>query len=256
MNNMTPEHLFIRAEAGRFPLYRTDVGMTARPEDFPCETAVDDPALGLPADLARELTEWARSIPDGGFTSRPALRKHVKHGLEIAQKVARFLGPRWVVRYWDGQHQDEKFVCWGCDRFHWTADAHGSPPYPLDITVEGEASLDPLRAEGFGYFAPDDPAAGLWLSDDLVAAFKSWARQIDETLEQDLPHQEEDRHAAEWQRLFREGREISKRLAHELGPARTVTYMGLANGGLTTITSETWQGDRQVGRRPQPPSEH
>ncbi|WBO63816.1 hypothetical protein [Streptomyces camelliae] len=246
MTDGNPEHLFIRAGAGRSPLYRTDAGMASRREDFTRETAVDDPAVGLPPDLARELTEWAQSFPDRGSVSRPALRKHVKRGLEIARRVARFLGPRWVVRYWDEQHQDEKFVCWGCDRFHWTADAHTNPPHPLDITVEGEAGMDPLRAEGFGYFAPDDPAAGLHLPDDLVTAFKAWGRQIDETLELDLPYQEEDRYADEWQRLFIEGRDLSERLARELGPARTVTYKGLANGGLATLTSETWQGDQQV----------
>ncbi|WP_225099542.1 hypothetical protein [Streptomyces sp. CoH27] len=213
MTDGNPEHLFIRAGAGR------------------------------------SLTEWAQSFADGGFASRPALRKHVKRGLEIARRAARFLGPRWVVRYWDEQHQDEKFVCWGCDRFHWTADTHANPPHPLDITVEGEAGMDPLRAEASGYFAPDDPAAGLHLPDDLVTAFKAWVRQIDKTLELDLPYQEEDRHDDEWQRLFREGRDLSEQLARELGPARTVTYKGLANGGPATLTSETWQGDRQVKPR-------
>ncbi|MFJ7148946.1 hypothetical protein ACIQVT_12210 [Streptomyces sp. NPDC100445] len=244
-----PEHLFIRAVAGRSPLYRTDAPMGARREDFTLETATDDAVLGLPAALARELTEWAQSFSEGGTASRPALRKHVKRGLDIARRVARSLGPRWVVRYWDEQHQDEKFVCWGCDRLHRTAGTHGNPPHPLDITVEGEARTYPLRAEGFGYFPPDDPAAGLYLPDDLVAAFKTWSRQIDETLELDLTHREEDRYADEWQLLFRTGRHLSERLAHELGPARTVTYKGLANGGLASLTSESWRGDEPVKPR-------
>ncbi|MFF4568739.1 hypothetical protein [Streptomyces sp. NPDC001410] len=71
--------------------------------------------------------------------------KYVRRGREIARRVARFLGPRWVVRYWDEQHQGEKFVCWGCDRLHWIIDAHGDPPHPLDITVEGEWGLQPRR---------------------------------------------------------------------------------------------------------------
>ncbi|MFE3634373.1 hypothetical protein [Streptomyces sp. NPDC059168] len=249
MTEGTPEQLLIRAQFGRSPLYRTTAGMGARTDDFTLITAVDDPATALPTDLARELTEWARSIPEGGFASRPALRRHVKRGVEIARRVARFLGPGWVVRYWDEQHQAEKFVCWGCDRYHWTAEAHGVPPHPLDITVEGEAGMDPLRAEGFGYFAPDDPAAGLYLPDGLVTDFRAWVRRIEETLEKDLPHQEEDRFADAWQGLFREGRHLSERLARELGPARTVTYKGLANGGLAALTTETWRGDRQVRPR-------
>ncbi|WP_033308950.1 hypothetical protein RFN58_25935 [Streptomyces iakyrus] len=48
----------------------------------------------------------------------------------------------------------------------------GPPPrHPLAITVEGQYGLYPLYAEGFGSFAPDDPAAGLRLPDDLASAF-------------------------------------------------------------------------------------
>jgi hypothetical protein len=40
--------------------------------------------------------------------------------------------------------------------------------------------------------------------------------------------------------------DLAKRVAHELGPARTVTYKGLANGGLAALTSITWQGNQQL----------
>jgi hypothetical protein len=49
-----------------------------------------------------------------------------------------------------------------------------------------------------------------------------------------------------WQRLFRDGKELAGRLAHEVGPARRVTYRGLAHGGLAMMTSLTWQGERKV----------
>ncbi|MET9758500.1 hypothetical protein ABZ016_05500 [Streptomyces sp. NPDC006372] len=42
------------------------------------------------------------------------------------------------------------------------------------------------------------------------------------------------------------GRGLSERLAREIGPARTVTYQGVANGGLAAMTSVTWQGDRRL----------
>ncbi|MFF7766574.1 hypothetical protein ACFZC7_08630 [Streptomyces massasporeus] len=38
--------------------------------------------------------------------------------------------------------------------------------------------MHPLRAEGFAGFAPDDPAAGLRLPDDLVGAFRRWAKGV------------------------------------------------------------------------------
>jgi hypothetical protein len=96
-----------------------------------------------------------------------------------------------------------------------------------------------LHAEGFGGFAPDDSAAALHLSDDLVAALYQWKEAIETTLMNDGGEDE-------WQRLFGEGRELSERLAREIGPARRVTYRGIANGGLAAMTSITRQGDRQL----------
>ncbi|GAA4314242.1 hypothetical protein GCM10023086_35440 [Streptomyces venetus] len=239
MTHRDPEHLLVRARGDGSPLYATDAGAYARVEDFTRTLPVADHALGLPDDVVRRLTEWNRARPTDGFEARPALRKHVKQGLEIARLVAKHLGPGWVVRFWDERHQEEKFVCWGCERLHWTVDAHDAPPHPLDITVEGEYGLYPLHAEGFGSLAPDDPAAALHLSDDLVTAFYQWKGAIETTLMNDGDDDE-------WQRLFEEGRDLSERLARELGPARTVTYRGIANGGLAAMTSVTWRGDHQL----------
>ncbi|MEU6182582.1 hypothetical protein [Streptomyces coeruleorubidus] len=197
MSRKEPEHLLLHARGDASPLYTTDVGALARVEDFTRDLRVDDHELRLPDDVARKLSEWNRTRPADGFEARPALRKHVRQGLEIARLVAKHLGPHWVVRFWDERHQDEKFVCWGCDRLHWTVDAHGAPPHPLDITVEGEYGLYPLHAEGFGSFAPDDPAAGLDLSDDLVTALYGWKAAIETTLM-------EDGSDDEWQHLFQE----------------------------------------------------
>ncbi|MGW0867725.1 hypothetical protein [Streptomyces sp. NPDC002611] len=240
MSDKQPDQLLMRARGDASPLCTTDAGPVARAEHFTRTLPVDDDTLGLPDEVARKLTEWNRSRPLDGFTARPALRKHVRQGREIAGLVAKHLGPGWSVRFWDERHRDEKVACWGCDRLHWTVDAHGPPPppHPLAVTVEGEYGLYPLHAEGFGSFAPDDPAAGLRLPHDLVAAFHRWAKEIETTL---MADGDDDA----WQRLFQEGRELSQRLARELGPARTVTYRGIANGGLASLTSVTWQGAQQ-----------
>ncbi|MEU6093247.1 hypothetical protein [Streptomyces sp. NPDC047079] len=137
-------------------------------------------------------------------------------------------------------------VCWGRDRLHWERDSHGAPPHPVDITVEGEFKYGPLRFEGFGDFFPDDPDAALALSDGLVADLYAWAEGIDTTLNLEVRDGEDGKYDAEWDRLFHEGMELAKRVAHELGPSRTVTYKGLANGGLGALTSITWRGDRQL----------
>ncbi|GAA0631816.1 hypothetical protein GCM10009535_04260 [Streptomyces thermocarboxydovorans] len=239
MNRNDPAQLLIRAQGDASPLYATDAGPLPRIEDFTRSLPVTAEELGLPEELAHRLTEWNRARPAGGFEDRARLRKHVKQGLETARAVAQHLGPLWTVRFWDERRQDEKFLCWGCDQFHWTIDAHGTPPHPLDITVEGEYGLYPLHAEGLGSFAPDDPAAGLRLTEDLVSAFYEWKQAIETTLVEDGDDER-------WRELFRRGKELSERLAHELGPARTVTYRGIANGGLAALTSVTWQGDRQL----------
>ncbi|MFI6494538.1 hypothetical protein [Streptomyces sp. NPDC050564] len=213
---------------------------------FTRNVPLDDSGLGLPEDLADALHSWSLSRPSGGSVSRPDVRKRVKLGLVAAQRLARHLGPSWAVRYWDERHSTSNRVCWGCDRLHWKHDSHSTPPHPVHITVEGEYKFGPLRSNGFGDFAPDDPAAALHLPDELVAGLYAWAAGIDNTLNLDVRDREDGKYDAEWQRLFREGMELARRVAHELGPARTVTYKGLAHGGLAALTSVTWQGDREL----------
>lgn len=239
-----PRHLLVRALGAPSPLYGTDAGPLAEVADFTQSVPVD--SLGLPDESARELLSWSQTRPPGGFTARPALRKHVERGLELARAVARHLGPAWVVRYWDERQARAKFVCWGCGRLDWALEEHGEPPHPLHIVVEGEFKWYPLRAEGFGDFAPDGPVGSLRLSEELVADLYAWAKSIDTTVNLDLRDREDGKYDDEWERLFHAGTELARRVAHELGPARKVTYKGLANGGPAAMTSVTWRGDRDV----------
>ncbi|MFJ5675904.1 hypothetical protein [Streptomyces sp. NPDC093097] len=242
-----PHYVLVQARGEPSALYEPEEpGAHEDLGAFTRHLALDDDRLLLPADLADALRSWSLSRPPGGFASRPDLRKHVKQGLAIAQRLARHLGPSWAVRYWDERHRTAKWACWGCDRLLWERDSHGTPPHPVHLTVEGEFTFGPLRSEGFGDFFPDDPAAALPLSDGLVAALSTWAKTIDTTLNLDVRDREAGKYDAEWERLFHEGAELARRVAHELGPARTVTYKGLANGGLAALTSLTWQGDRQL----------
>lgn len=247
MTSEEPRHLLVQARGEPSPLYATDDPWAD--DDlgaFTRSIPLDDDQPPLPPDLAEALRSWSLSRPPGGFSARPDLRKHSKRGLAIAQRLARRLGPSWVVRYWDEGNRTAKWVCWGCDRLHWERDSHSAPPHPVDITVEGEYQFGPLRSDGFGDFFPDDPAAALVLSDGLVADLYAWAKSIDTTLNLYVRDREEAKYKDEWQRQFREGMELARRLAHEVGPDRKVTYKGMANGGLAVLTSITWQGDRQL----------
>lgn len=242
-----PRDLLVQARGESSPLYEPeDPGAYGDLGAFTRNVPLDDYRLVLPAELADALRSWSLSRPPGGFTSRPELRKHVKQGLAAARRLARQLGPSWPVRYWDERHRTAKWVCWSCDRLHWERDSHGTPAYPVDLTVEGEFKFAPLRSDGFGDFFPDDPAAGLDLSEELVADLYAWAKSIDTTLNLYVRDREEGKYEDEWQRQFREGMELARRVAHELGPARKVTYKGLANGGLAAMTSVTWQGDQEI----------
>lgn len=243
-----PRHLLLRTLDGPSPLYEPadPVGSWDDLATFTRNVPLHDSRLDLPADLADVVRSWSLTRPPEGFTARPALRKYVKRGLTAAQRLARHLGPSWTVRYWDEGLGTVKWVCWGCDRLHWERDPHGTPPHPLDITVEGEFGFAPLRSDGFGDFFPDDPAAAMNLSDDLVAALYAWARSIETTLNLYVQDREDGKYDDEWRRLFREGGDMAKQLAHELGPARTVTYKGVANGGLDALTSVSWRGDREL----------
>ncbi|MEU6195072.1 hypothetical protein [Streptomyces sp. NPDC047061] len=251
MTSEAPWNLLVQARGEPSPLYEPEDPESPAAHDalgalgaFTRAIALDDDRLALPADLADELRSWSLSRPPGGFASRPALRKHAARGLETARRLAGRLGPAWSVRYRDERHRTATWLCWGCDRLHGEPDEHGTPPHPLDLTVEAEYRYGPLRADGFGDFFPDDPAAGLALSDDLVAGLYTWARAVDTTLDLYLRDRDEAAYEDDWQRLFHEGAELARRVAHESGPARRVTYRGVAHGGLSTLTSITWQGDR------------
>ncbi|MEU3839315.1 hypothetical protein AB0E88_04715 [Streptomyces sp. NPDC028635] len=222
-----PRHLMVRAHGGPSPLSTADAGAHADPDDFIDEVPLDDPRLNLPHDLTERLSRWDRARPEGGFPDRPALRRHVKQGLEAAQDLARHLGPDWVVRFWDEQHGQAKFVCWGCRQLHWTADAHGTPPHPRHVVVEGEYKWFPLRADGFGDFAPDDPAAALGLSEDLVRELYRWAKDIDSVMETWLRDRDDAAREAAYERLDAEGEQLARRVAGELAPGRTATYGGI-----------------------------
>lgn len=222
-----PRHLLVRARGDDSPLYLADDEGDHDLTRFTRSVPLDDPVFGLTESLAGRLAAWARARPGAG-ASRQSLRRHAKQGLEVAQALARYLGPQWVVRYWDDAYETDKFVCWGCRRLHWSLDEHDAPPYPLHITVEGEYKWHPLRAEGFGDFAPDDPTAGLDLSDELVADLYRWAADFNAGMEQYLRDRDDARDDERRRELDLRGRDLAARVAREAGPARTVTYGGLA----------------------------
>ncbi|MFD8720373.1 hypothetical protein ACFV2H_20820 [Streptomyces sp. NPDC059629] len=247
MTREEPQFLLVRARGGPSPLYEPEVSWAeAHPDAFTRDVPLDDDRPALPGELADALRSWALSRPADNVASRPGLRRHAAQGLALARRLARHLGPSWAVCYWDEGRRTTKWLCWGCDRLHWERDSHGTPPHPVDITVEGEFKYGPLRSDGFGDFLPDDPAAALDLSEGLVADLYAWAKDIDDALNRYVRDREDGRYGAECERLFRTGSALAQRLAHELGPSRTVTYKGLANGGLAAITSVSWRGDRQL----------
>ncbi|MGQ4390366.1 hypothetical protein [Streptomyces sp. SAS_270] len=215
-------------------------------DTFTGHVPLDEPELGLPEDLAETLRSWSLSRPPEGSDSRAELTEHARQGAAVAHRLARHLGPSAAVRYWDEQHSTSYGICWGCDRPHAEGDGHGRPPHPVHIEVDGEYRFGPLRSHGFGDFFPDDPAAALHLSDELNTALYAWAGRINTTLDLLIRDRDEAKYDDEWQRLFREGRDLARLAAHEIGPARTVTYKGLAHGGPTVLTSVTWQGDREL----------
>ncbi|WP_405938911.1 hypothetical protein OG338_21760 [Streptomyces sp. NBC_00726] len=241
-----PRALLVRARGEASPLYTSSEGADADVDSFTRHVPLDDASLLLPADLAEALGFWAASRPPEGSGSRAAVRKHAARGLKVTQGVARHLGPSWAVRYWDEPHGTTKWVCWGCDRLHWERDSHGTPPHPVDISVEGEFKFGPLRSDGFGDFFPDDPAAALALSGALVADLYAWARSIDDGMNAYLQDRDEAGYQDIALRQFREGEDLARRVAHELGDLRKVTYRGMAHGGPATLKSVTWQGDRKA----------
>ncbi|WP_405899960.1 hypothetical protein OG242_23050 [Streptomyces sp. NBC_00727] len=241
-----PHDLLVQARGEASPLYTSPDGAYADLDSFTRNVPLNDDQLILPPGLTEALGSWAVSRPSEGFGSRAAARKHAARGLKVTQGLASHLGPSWAIRYWDEPHGTAKWVCWGCDRLHWERDSHDTPPHPIDIAVEGEFKFGPLRSDGFGDFFPDDPAAALALSEAMVADLYSWARGIDAEMNAYLRDRNEARYQDVAFRQFREGEELARRVAHELGSMRKVTYRGMAHGGPATFTSVTWQGDRKV----------
>ncbi|MEU4347896.1 hypothetical protein [Streptomyces sp. NPDC023838] len=222
-----PRYLMVRARGEVSPLYVAEEEGPAAVSGFTRALALGDPVLGLPEQLAHELASWAQARPTAGFDSHSQLRGQTRQGVEIAQRLAKHLGPGWVLRYWDESHQTAKFVCWGCSRLHWALEEHGNTLHPLHITVQGEYRWYPLRAEGFGDFAPDDPAAGLDLSDELVADLYAWSADFDAGMDLYLRDRDEARDDARRVELELRGQRLTARLADEIGSGRTVTYNGL-----------------------------
>jgi len=216
-----PRHVLVSAVEERGPLLH-DVQA-----DAPAPNLPDAPAPDLPDDLRRRLADWSLARPAGGFASRPELRRHVARGLELARAVARRLGPEWAVRYQDERHRTTKYVCWGCGHLHWTPDAHGIPPHPVDLVVVGEYGAYPLRAEGFGHFSPDDPAAALDLSAALVADLNRWAADVKAAMDTWVHDRDSARLHDTYARLRDEGELLTARVARELPPGRSVTFEGV-----------------------------
>jgi hypothetical protein len=221
-------HLLIRAQPGASALYTRDEAGRDDVGAFTRSLPADDPFLGLSDGLAGEVEVWFRARPQGGSVPGPEQRRHARDGLAVAQSLAAHLGSQWMVRYWDEAHGTVKVVCWGCRRLHWILDEHGTPPHPVRITVEAEFKWYPLRAEGFGDFAPDDPAAALHLSDGLVEDLYQWAKDFDAGMNQYVQDRDEDSDDARRRELDARGGELAERVSRETGPGKTVTYGGLA----------------------------
>jgi len=230
MTREEPRHLLVQARGDESPLYeaRNNGWWAERTDAFTVGIRLDDKSLALPADLV------------------DLLRSRSVGSLRTSRRLARHLGRSWAVRHWEEGRRQITWVCWSCDRLHWEPDPHDSPPPPVDITVEGEFQYGPLRAEGFGDFFPDDPAAALDLSDGLVAGLYTWAADIDATVNLDLRDRVEGKYDSAWERLYQEGAELARRVAREVGPERVVTYTGTVNGGLAALTRVAWRGERQV----------
>ncbi|WP_269858232.1 hypothetical protein [Streptomyces sp. RPT161] len=226
--HIAPRHILVRANGGASPLHMPS-GAWSDPavESFTAHVGLDDSELQLPTELADQLRKWSQARPEGGFTKGPELRNHVKAGRNAARALARHLGAEWVVRYFDDSHGTAKFVCWGCDRLHWSRYADDEPPHPLHVAVQAEYRWGPLRAEGFGDFLPDDPAAGLRLTDELVEGLYAWSRDVDALLDRQLATREVE--PAAWEALSVHGLRLAGRLAGEIEPGRTVSYEGIVH---------------------------
>ncbi|MHC5903633.1 hypothetical protein ACVNF4_06920 [Streptomyces sp. S6] len=204
----------VMAEAERV-LVRDLGEWSALYDGYEYDVPLDDARLTLPDDLAEALRS-----PD----------------LRAAQRLARYLGPGWEVRYGEGV-----LLCWGCERVHGEEGAR----HPQDLVVKGEFKCPPLRAEGFGEFFPDDPVAAVEVPRELSDVFRAWARGIDVALDQWTRDRLDFAYEVECERLFKEGRGLAERLAKYVGAGRRVTYLGLANGGLSSMSWDSWVGEHR-----------
>ncbi|WP_369355117.1 DUF4277 domain-containing protein [Streptomyces sp. cg2] len=209
-------------------------------------------ALPVVADFCRRLD--IAGIFDRLCPVREVAR--VSHGEVVEALIANRLtapAPLEHIAAWAGEWAVEEVFgieaeTLNDDRIARALDAIAPEPEHITGSVGAAAitAFGPLCSDGFGDFFPDDPAAAPALSDGLVAALYAWAKSIDATLDLHLRDREAGRYDAQRERLFHEGAEPASRVAHEAGPARTVTHEGPAHGGLVALTSITWQGDRQL----------
>jgi hypothetical protein len=171
----------------------------------------DDPGLALSHDVAEAVRVWCATPGDG------------KRGITVSLgfRVAAELGPGWTLSCHDEVHGGTHLVCWQCGGFHWRDRPHPVPVLPRVLQVKGQYAHWPLRAEGVGDFAPDDPTTGLELSAGLVDDFYAWSQAVGRQAEYGTPDGPD---------LDAKGAVLAGRLATELGHGWTVEYLALEYG--------------------------
>lgn len=179
--------------------------------DLGAGVSPDDPGLALSQDVAEAVRAWCATPGDG------------KRGVTAALgfRVAAELGPEWALSCHDELHGSTHLVCWQCGAFHWYSKPHPVRQLPRVLQVRGQYAHGPLRAEGFGDFAPDDPTAGLQLSPGLVDDFYAWSQAVGRQAEYGTPDGPD---------LDAKGVALTSRLASELGCDWTVEYLALEYG--------------------------
>nr|WP_134002888.1 hypothetical protein [Streptomyces sp. 846.5] len=95
------------------------------------------------------------------------------------------------------------------------------PELPRVVQVKGQYAYWPLRAEGVGDFAPDDPTTGLELTAGLVDDFYAWSQAVRRQAQYGTPDGPD---------LDARGAALADRLATELGHGWTVEYLALEHG--------------------------
>ncbi|MEU6440200.1 hypothetical protein [Streptomyces sp. NPDC047046] len=227
----SPTYLLLRSgpEGGTLQVAE-DGSPYSKPGDFTKE--IKGASLPLTEGLLRELSEW-RSPPcgrsgtaAGGIQEGEASGRR-RIGIHIAQRVARELGPMWVVQVWDARHQTMKAVCWQCPRLHWMLYEHSTPPAPKKFRMVGEFKYGPLRSDDFGDFFPDDPAAFLSLSMSTEDALYAWARDVDDNMELWLQDRDDGAFETRVENLDNRGLEIADRITAQIPSTREFTFVGV-----------------------------